>query len=633
MGFAPKFRLPLPTLIGLLGALVIAVPPLVFGWLPFLDLQAFAGMNAYPADQSYGPFHFYVFQLSYIGHHALCRLLGGLQVPVQAQVVLFYLLQMGVAFAVIALSLRRLIENEWVRSLAVAMGVLACWDGSFLWGGPLAFSLGACCLTAATFLTLREAAEPEWRAGWPFALLVVGALVFHPFALPFALALCVLRMIGVPAARWPAAAVAVGLMVFGWIILRDSPPGESAGAGKIAGLVSLHPANMLQRLEELFTEDNFTVGVLFGTQPIGLRIYFWLLGAVHLAGFMAAPFVVWLAREARWLRLLALLDLLVAVLYLCSTNDGNSLVSYWSTRVHTVYAPVMFLTGVAGPYFLWRRMEWKVSLPRELMRGGLIPGALLAMMLLVQIPIFQLGERVRAGFERTRAAILRSGVTNAYVVVSDLDAIHPYYLRCVPFLLFSDPEIVRRHLALYTEWHFQVRHPSRLAEDWFALGRARYLARFSLREGQLDVRLDPQSPDEATVFQRTSELGFGRKDRLLAAQFSQAVQLSEAGALRDAEAHYRAVLRLNPALADVHFNLALLHTTQGRAAEAREDLAAALRARPAFFEARLELGRLLLAAGKPAEATEQFEQAVKLRPESTEAQGWLKRATAIKSNP
>jgi len=58
------------------------------------------------------------------------------------------------------------------------------------------------------------------------------------------------------------------------------------------------------------------------------------------------------------------------------------------------------------------------------------------------------------------------------VRVSNVDAVQPYYLRSVPFLLFSDREIVARNIVLFTEWHIQPRHPTRLVETWFDLGRA-----------------------------------------------------------------------------------------------------------------------------------------------------------------
>lgn len=186
-------------LVGVFGVLVVGVPPVLLGpWLPFVDLAAYVGLHNYPPQSSYGPLHHYVFQFTYIGHYALSRLLHDLGVAVGPQILLIYLLQAGVLLGVVFFALRRLVEKPWLRGVGMAAGCLSFWDGLFLWGGPLAFSLAAVCMAAATLLVLCEAQDAGKNSGLAVAGLSFLAMLCHPFALPFALLLLALRFVMLP---------------------------------------------------------------------------------------------------------------------------------------------------------------------------------------------------------------------------------------------------------------------------------------------------------------------------------------------------------------------------------------------------------------------------------------------------
>ncbi len=123
----------------LLGAAVVAGPALFFGpWLPLLDTIAFSALNSFPAKQSYGPFHYYVFEFTYMLPLILCRACTDFGIHVRWQVLLFYLTEGLVAFFVVWRLITRLVENPLVRCVGCSLGALAFWDGLFLWGGPLA---------------------------------------------------------------------------------------------------------------------------------------------------------------------------------------------------------------------------------------------------------------------------------------------------------------------------------------------------------------------------------------------------------------------------------------------------------------------------------------------------------------
>src|ERR1043166_2262748 len=187
--------------IGCVATLVVIIPALlVVTWLPFLDLVAYVGLNSFPAKLSAGPFHFGVFQLTYIVHYAVTRLMGDLGIPLPVQIKLLYVLQAGVFFAIIWRCLEKLAADSLTCSIGIALGSLAFFDGLFVWGGPLAFSLAAVSLAAGTYLTIRDIESPTSSDG-KVALLAFLSVACHPFAFPFALLSGALRILFVKRGR------------------------------------------------------------------------------------------------------------------------------------------------------------------------------------------------------------------------------------------------------------------------------------------------------------------------------------------------------------------------------------------------------------------------------------------------
>ena len=444
---ALKFPSVAPAWTGWLAVAVIALPPILLGpWLPFLDLVAFVGLNNYPAKLSYGPLHYGVFQFTYIVHYALSRFLCDLGVSVPAQIVGIYLLQAGVFFAVIWRTLVRLIPAPWACSTAIAFGTLAFWDGLFLWGGPLPFSLAATALVAAIFLTMQEAETPEAGGGALVPLLSFVSVMAHPFALPFVLLLAGLRLWFVAGRRWQTIGLVVALAVFGWVIRHESP--EGAGAAQLAGLFSFRPGAFADRLMGLFRQDAAMVKGLFDFSPTGLSGYFVVLGTIRLIGFIVSPVVAWRAKDSPRIRLLAALDVAVALLYFGASAE-SSLIPWWPQRILTCFNPFTYLAGIVGPMYLLRLLksgagENSLPVPRVLWS---LPVVILGLMIAIQWPVLRLGENVRRNYVRVRDGIVQSGISNALVVVAGVDNIRPYYLRCVPFLLYSDPQIVEQKSA------------------------------------------------------------------------------------------------------------------------------------------------------------------------------------------
>jgi hypothetical protein len=623
------FRLPGAPVarIALVGWVALLVPPLIFGpWLPLLDLVAFVGLGNYPATLSHGPLHYAVFQFTYIVHYAMSRAMAACGIGAGAQIVVFYLLQGVGCFAVVSRLLPRLVPEAWWAGLAVAVGTLAFWNGFFLWGGPLPFSLAATALAVATFCALREAEAPERCDRLLVPLLAMVAVACHPFALLFAVILAALRWVFVPARRGQTIALGAGLLVFGWIVVRDSP--ESGAASGVPGLFGWPLTQIPQRLIELFAVSPSFSEQLFGFCPAGLRIYFLLLGAIHLAGFVASPVVAVVARESRALRMLAALNSVVALIYLCS-RQNDFMIPGWPWRILTFYSPFLFVAGIAAPAYLIRRWRpaWLRVMHRPAKAAWAVPVAVVGLLAVAQIPVLGLGGQVGRSYERTRGQILQSGVANAFVVITDIDAIQPFYLRSVPFLLFGDPQIVARNVHLFTEWHIQNRHPTRLAETWLDLGRPAYQAAFSTSAQGLEVRLVPQPAGQVPLPVGNNQGDRGGKPDLALMQFHLGNQLIQLGLLRDAILHYQAALRVNPGFAEVHNNVGVAYLNSQKLAEAAAHFQEAVRLKPGYVDAHANLGAVLLQSGRPAEAAVQFQQALQADPNHAGAREGMRRVT------
>lgn len=619
-----------PTLLTALGAaLTLLLPALFFGpWLPFIDLVSFVGMNAYPPQMSYGPLHYYTFQFTYAGHYALSRLLTDLHVSVPWQILTFYLLQVTVCFTVVYRSLTRLVENPWWRCVGIALGTLAFWDGVFLWGGPLAFSLAGACVTLATFLTMQEASQPEIRSGLLITLLLGFAIFCHPFAAFFGLVVCGLRFLFVCRRRWQTLLLVGGIIAYAFVIIRDSPPSEASASGSLAALFgfSLHQIGL--RLTNLFVRDEEFMTALFASTPWPSRLLFWLYGFLHLSGFLLSPLILWRERTGGWRRMLATLNTAIGIIYLFSWEAPDTPIPEWPQRILTLYAPFTFLGGFVGwtyIYALWRRRsapEKSTFVPRL---AWLLPPALLVYLVVVQTPVLALGSTIAAHYHKVRDGILQSKLSNAYIVVSGMDNVRPFYLRSIPFLLFSDRDLIARHLTFATEWHFQDRHPSKLTEIWFNLGRKRYLAQFAAPKAVLSVNLIEQPSDRFPVIEKTDQVRWASATDLASIQFDQGTELFGAGIYLPAWEHFNTAAHLDPKNIEAwnDAGAALYHAE--KISEAESYFNEAIKRAPTNVDARINLIALLVGAGRGKEAIPHLEAILKVQPDSAVARTWLQK--------
>jgi protein O-mannosyl-transferase len=89
---------------------------------------------------------------------------------------------------------------------------------------------------------------------------------------------------------------------------------------------------------------------------------------------------------------------------------------------------------------------------------------------------------------------------------------------------------------------------------------------------------------------------------------------SEQGRTREAIAQFEEALKIRPAFAEGHYNLALALDRSGRSPEAFDQYREALRLDPGYADAHYNFGNALLRAGRADDAIAELEQAARLRP-------------------
>lgn len=615
--------------LGVLAALAIALPPLWLGpWLPLPELAGRIALQSYPAGQSQGPLHYYVFQFTHIGDYVLSRFLQAWGLGAPAQILVGYLLRVLGLFGVVYLALGRLVDSPWLRGVGAVIGSLACWDALFLRGGPPTFSLAALLVAMATLLSLREAAEPGQSTALPVGLLCVLALTCHPLALLFTSLLATVRLIFLPVGRWRNVALLAVLLLGGLVISREAPPGDGFDPVRLPALFGFSPGEMGARVAGLFTDDPAGIRALYGFLPGTFRAYLLVLAVIQFAGFLLAPFLVLQASQQPALRFLGALNAAVGLFYLFSTAAPDNPVPDWPQRILSFHSSVTFLTGFAGLLWLYRReglRPWSDRSLSPLVRWPL-PLAGLALIVTTQVPLLSLSRDVERNVGVVRDELLRTSVRNALVVVTDVDAIQPPYLRAVPYILFSDPRLVEQNLLLHTDWHQQARHPHRLAESWFDLGRARHLARFASDGGVVRVRLDARTDLPFPSPGGSLQPGAGGEETQAFAQFARGMQLYGQGATRDAIGHFQAAVRLKPDWSEALNNLGACLINSGRAREALPHLEAALRLTPESTDLELNLAAALLAADDRKAAAARLEAFLRTHPDSPRARDLARQA-------
>ncbi len=519
-----------------------------------------------------------------------------------------------------------LLPDAWWASIAIGAGALCYWEGQFLWGGPLPFSLAGLAITVVVYLTLREIERPNSAAGWAVPLLLILSLWSHPFALPFGLLALGFRWVFCPARRWQSIATAGALILFGFVIVRDSPDPDNAREKLSVALTEFHFEQLFTRLKQAVQADFLVAKYLFAIDSIWLSGYLYFVAIVHVVGFIASPAILFFTKPTPPVRALMWLVLVVALAYVF-TPTLEALLPWWPQRILAIFSPFTFVAGIIGPWFLIQA-KWPHLLQRSSPRptcAWLVPAGLLVGIVAVQWPVMKLSADIKYNYENLRSEFMKSKLSNAYIVVSGVKNVEPFYLRAVPFLLFSDSALVERNILFCTEWHVQSRHPTRLAESWLELGRSRYEAKFNAQSGKLRVDLNAIPVGEA-AFPTQNNLVEDKDMAKLA--LVKGGLLVNAGYTDSAIAQYRAAQRLDPQDWSSYHNMGVIQSGLKQWDAAVQSMEAALNLRPDSAEAYANLAWVQIDAGQIEAAVANFSKALALQPNFPRAQEGLRKARA-----
>ncbi|HUI05873.1 MAG TPA: tetratricopeptide repeat protein [Verrucomicrobiae bacterium] len=112
---------------------------------------------------------------------------------------------------------------------------------------------------------------------------------------------------------------------------------------------------------------------------------------------------------------------------------------------------------------------------------------------------------------------------------------------------------------------------------------------------------------------------FAGVERYAEVHYDMGCVLLETGRVREAIAHNKEALRLNPDYPEVHLNLGVALMQVGKIEEAIGHYEQALRLKPNFAEAHYNLGVALMQVGRIEQAVGHYEQALRLKPDFAEA--------------
>jgi hypothetical protein len=466
------------------GLVVLVVPPFLFPYPPFHDLIAFIGMQSYPPKMSYGPTHYYAFQLTYFLHHLISRVSTDLGIGTQGQGRLYYLIHALGYFAVIVGLLNRFVRNPQFKAIAILGGALAFTDGMFAIGGPLPFSLAGVLIMLSVLLIseARETGRPPSRAA--LVGLALLAMLSHPFAAPFLLMAYVVNFALSPRQRVTSAVVFALVVLYAGLIGRDSP--ESVSTAQLWQMFDPNLPHIWYNLVHALTWDPHYIYLLF-RDPLPVVIaYVNTIAAIKMAGALLAVVAFRRLWRNQSLRFLLLLELAFVALFATGVDAATGyIVPQWPWRIWSIANPILYSFAAIAAAELAATIPWlKLPAPGRNWTYAALAG-LTVLLASVQFQLFQEGRTLQAAFQVIKNTVLQSGAHDAVVTWAGSNNISPFFLRSAPYLLFSDSDMLERKLLFVTDWHVQPRHNSHIPELNFASARPRLIMEFLPSNGTI----------------------------------------------------------------------------------------------------------------------------------------------------
>ncbi|MEO8595549.1 MAG: hypothetical protein ABI759_19680 [Candidatus Solibacter sp.] len=464
---------------------ILVVPPFLTPFAPFHDSLAVIGLQSYPPRLSYGPTHYYVFQLTYILHHLISRLCMDIGIGAAGQSRLYYLIHALGYFAVTVGLLTRFVAHERLRAVTILLGALAFMDGMFVLGGPIPFSIAGVLLMLSV-LAISEASETERLPNRALlAALALMGMLCHPFAAPFFLALYAVNFLVTRRQRALSAAIFLGVAAYSVLISRDSP--ESVSSGQLWQLFDPNLPHLWHNFVEATGFDANYIRLTLGDPLPLVSAYANAIAALKLLGALLSVIYFQRLWSRPRLRLLLALNLAFLAMFATGVDVQNGwILAQWPWRVWSVTNPLMYSFAIIAAVELGSTLK----LPKlEIRANWALPAMAVLVVLLatVQYQIFAKGRMIQSTLDHLKATVAASGIHNALVSWNGAKNINPYFLRSVPYLMFSDPDMIARNLIFVADWHTGGRHNTHIPELNFPSPRPRLTMEFLPSQGTINA--------------------------------------------------------------------------------------------------------------------------------------------------
>jgi hypothetical protein len=145
----------------------------------------------------------------------------------------------------------------------------------------------------------------------------------------------------------------------------------------------------------------------------------------------------------------------------------QDLIWWWPQRILTYYSIITYAAGILAPVVLFSWAQKHVKSLRFGFNNGIqattwiLVAAFTVWLVFSESSLFQFSRVIERVYADTKKSLLDSGMTNTQLTFSGLN-VKPFGLRCVPYILFSDPDVIQRKILICTDWHAEPRHPMRI---------------------------------------------------------------------------------------------------------------------------------------------------------------------------
>jgi hypothetical protein len=314
--------------------------------------------------------------------------------------------------------------------------------------------------------------------------LALLAMLSHPFAAPFLLMVYAVNFALSPRQRVTSAVVFVLVALYAVLIGRDSP--ESVSQAQLWQLFDPNLPHIWHNLVEAVGWDSNYIRLLLGDPVPLVSAYVNAIAAVKLLGGLLGIVLFRRLWRNPSLRVLLVLNLAFLGMFVTGVDVIYGwIIAQWPWRIWSIANPLLYSFGVIAVAELVGTVEWPKLLAPNWNWAYPVLAALTVVLLAAQNQLLSKGRMVQSTLQDLKTTVIQSGAHDALVTWSGAKNINPYFLRSVPYLMFSDPDMIARNLMFVADWHTGGRHNTHIPELNFASARPRLTMEFLPSNGTI----------------------------------------------------------------------------------------------------------------------------------------------------